>query len=127
MAGAPRASTRRCFWPKRPAAAVNGSRFYENSFKVDELGTAATLLAWSDLWYQHGWDGTAPLDSTARLRDMSAVAALALTRVFPGVGLRLNEVAAQLLLRECGQLGHKHRRPLFVLNRHTSRERRCQV
>lgn len=35
--------------------------------------------------------------------------------------------AGQLLLWECEQLAHKHRRPLFVLNRHTSRERRCQV
>jgi hypothetical protein len=81
------------------AAAANGHRFYENSFSCDELGTAATLLAWSDLWYEHGWDGTVTSESTARLRDMSAIAVLAQTRVFPGIGQRLNEIAAQLPTR----------------------------
>lgn len=31
------------------------SRFYHRSFAVDALGTAATLLAWCDLWHLHGW------------------------------------------------------------------------
>jgi hypothetical protein len=90
------------------ADATNGSRFYENSFIFDELGTAATLLAWSDLWYEHGWDGSASSACTARLRDLSAIAVIARTRVFPGMGQRLDEVAAQLLLRrpqiECVEL-----------------------
>jgi hypothetical protein len=89
------------------ADAADGRRFYENSFKFDELGTAATIMDWSDFWFEHGWDGTAPPESTARLRDMSAIATLALTRVFPGMGRRLDDVAAQLLLRrpqiECVQ------------------------
>ena len=32
-------------------------RFYHDTFSVDELGTAATLLRWRDRWALHGWDG----------------------------------------------------------------------
>ena len=39
----------------------SGSRFYHRTFQLDELGTAATLLRWRDLWYLHGWNGSASL------------------------------------------------------------------
>jgi hypothetical protein len=80
-------------------AACNGSRFYERSFGVDEFGTAATILAWRDLWYEHGWDGAAAADSTARLRDMAAIDVLARKRVSPGIGQRLDEICAVLAHR----------------------------
>jgi hypothetical protein len=89
-------------------AACNGSRFYEKSFGVDEFGTTATILAWRDLWYEHGWDGTAAADATARLRDMAAIDNLASTRVFPGIGQRLNDITAMLA----------HRRPQIQLIEH---------
>jgi hypothetical protein len=97
------------------ATAHNGARFYEKSFKVDELGTAATILAWRDLWYEHGWDGLAPPESTARLRDMSALDALALSRVFPCIGQRLNEIAALLPLRRPQIESIEHLEPLAEL------------
>jgi hypothetical protein len=93
-------------------AACNGARFYEKSFEVDELGTSATILAWRDLWYEHGWDGSVPPASTVRLRDMSAIDALALTRVFPGIGQRLNEIAALLPLRRPQIKSIEHLEPL---------------
>jgi len=76
-----------------------GSRFYEKSFEADELGTSATILKWCDLWYEHGWDGSAAPGASARLRDMSAIDELARTRVSPGTGRRLNEIAAMLAHR----------------------------
>jgi hypothetical protein len=79
--------------------ACNGSRFYERSFAADEFGTAATVLGWRDLWYEHGWNGTGAADSTARLRDMAAIDVLARTRVFPGIGQRLDEICAMLAHR----------------------------
>jgi hypothetical protein len=82
------------------SAARSGSRFYEKSFDVDELGTAAAILAWRDLWYEHGWAGAAPLEAAARILDMSAIEALAKPSVFPGVGQRLNAIAAVLALRQ---------------------------
>lgn len=78
--------------------ACDGSRFYEKSFPADEFGTSATILAWRDLWYEHGWDGAA-VDATARLQDMAAIDVLARTRVFPGIGERLNEISAMLAHR----------------------------
>lgn len=82
-------------------AARNGARFYEKSFEADEFGTSNTILGWRDLWYEHGWDGTAAPSASARIQDMAAIDELARTRVFPGVGQRLNDIAAML----------QHRRP----------------
>jgi hypothetical protein len=82
------------------AAARSGSCFYERSFDVDELGTAAAILAWRDLWYEHGWDGSAPLEAAARMLDMSAIDARAKLSVFPGMGNRLNAIAEVLALRQ---------------------------
>ena len=60
-----------------------GSRFYERSFRTDELGTASTLLGWRDHWYEHGWAGRMPADASARLGDMAAVESLATATVAP--------------------------------------------
>ena len=73
------------------------ARFYHRSFAADELGTAATLLAWRDLWRLHGWSAaTAPALAAApsrRLRDMAAVEAEAAGRLAPGIGERLAQAA----------------------------------
>jgi hypothetical protein len=81
------------------AAARDGSRFYEASFAVDELGTAATLLGWRELWHLHGWNGTVAAEASPRLRDMAAVELLAATKVAPGVGQRLRDVESMLGVR----------------------------
>lgn len=67
-------------------------RFYHRSFHTDDLGTAATLLAWRDHWHVHGWDGTAPLDAPARVRDLADVEKRAAGAVAPNVGQRLQAV-----------------------------------
>src|ERR1700722_1830391 len=80
-------------------AARTGNLFYEKSFQVDEFGTAAAVLDWRDLWYEHGWDGSAPAGSTFRLSDMAAVEVFARSQVFPGIGERLIEITAILPFR----------------------------
>jgi hypothetical protein len=77
-------------------ASRNGSRFYEASFIADELGTAATLLSWRDLWYEHGWTGNAPTNGCIRLTDMVEVERLAQSKVAPGLGQRLADIEAKL-------------------------------
>lgn len=62
-------------------AACKGTRSYEKSFQVDEFGTAAAILAWRDVWHEHGWKGSVPADSSTRLQDMSAADALAQSQV----------------------------------------------
>lgn len=73
------------------------ARFYHRSFAVDELGTAASLLAWRDLWHLHGWeDGSQAALAAApsrRLRDMAAVEAEVTGKLAPGLGERLWQVA----------------------------------
>ena len=86
------------------------ARFYHRSFAADELGTAATLLAWRDLWHLHGWSAaTAPALAAApsrRLRDMVAVEAKAAGQLAPGIGERLVQVALamQALAPRIGRL-----------------------
>ena len=72
------------------AARLTAERFYAETFRVDELGTAATLLGWRDLWYLHGWDGSGPPAKSGRVRDLYEVEKLATTAVAPSVGQRLN-------------------------------------
>ncbi len=79
---------------------ATGHRFYEDSFKLDSLGTASTLLAWRDLWYEHGWRGVAPAGGCRRISDMVAVEAFAREAVFPGTGQRLQDVAMVLRHRK---------------------------
>lgn len=78
------------------AQACHDGRFYARSFLADELGTAATLLAWRDQWYEHGWDGRLTGRVGDRLRAMAEVEELARDQVAPGVGERLAEVLATL-------------------------------
>jgi hypothetical protein len=82
-------------------AATTRPRFYARSFEADELGSAATLLGWRDLWFEHGWAGALPANAGNRLADMVAVEALASSAVAPGLGQRLADVANAL----------QHRRP----------------
>lgn len=85
-------------------------RFYHRSFAVDELGTAATLLAWRDLWHLHGWgDATPPALAAApsrRLRDMAAVETEAAGQLALGIGERLAQVvlAMQTMTPRIGRL-----------------------
>lgn len=51
----------------------NGERFYSKSFKVDEMASAATLLAWRDWAILHGWRHNSHSDSLGRFRDLAMV------------------------------------------------------
>lgn len=70
--------------------------FYEQSFDVDELGTARTLLAWRDEWYLHGWTGTFAEGSASRLMQLADLETLAVSQVGLGEGQRLRRVARAL-------------------------------
>lgn len=61
----------------------HAKRFYHQSLKADELGTAATLLGWRDQWYLCGWNGVVGLARTHRLNDMMEVEYLAKSKVAP--------------------------------------------
>ncbi|MGS0754810.1 PD-(D/E)XK nuclease family protein [Roseateles sp. GG27B] len=78
------------------AASINGMRFFERSFELDGLGTAALLLDWRDCWHLHGWAGDCPPGGPPRLQDMAGVERLARHRVAHGTGQRLADVAAAL-------------------------------
>lgn len=78
----------------------NEQRFYHQSFTIDGLGTAATLLAWRDQWHLHGWtlkNATALAGSVSRrLRDMSELEQQAPGKLPIGVGERLALIEAAL-------------------------------
>ncbi|MBP9735503.1 MAG: PD-(D/E)XK nuclease family protein [Rhodoferax sp.] len=79
------------------------TRFYHQSFLVDELGTAATLLAWRDQWHLHGWcwHGTDLTSATSRrLRDMSALEGLTQIALEPGIGERLHQIHVAMQVRK---------------------------
>jgi hypothetical protein len=78
----------------------NPSRFYHRSFANDELGTAATLLAWRDQWHLQGWNKSLDAAASARLRDMQAVELVALKSLPPSIGERLQAVADILQKRK---------------------------
>lgn len=78
-------------------------RFYHQSFLVDELGTAATLLAWRDQWHLHGWGGNGTglnLAASRRLRDMSELENLTHMALEPGIGERLHNIQLAMRLRQ---------------------------
>ncbi|MCC5452886.1 PD-(D/E)XK nuclease family protein [Rheinheimera sp. UJ51] len=54
-------------------AADNGERFYSNSFQVDEMASAATLLAWRDWSILHGWKHDERSNNFGRFHDFDAV------------------------------------------------------
>ena len=75
------------------AATDDLARFYHQSFVIDPMGVAATLLEWRDQWYLHGWQGHFDEGAvSARLADMAAVEALAAGDVPPSVGERVLRV-----------------------------------
>jgi len=67
----------------------NPARFYHRTFETDELGTAATLLGWRDLWRLNGWSGDLVSATGLRLRDLGDVEKLAVETVDSGIGERL--------------------------------------
>lgn len=72
-------------------------RFFESSLAQDEFGTARTLLQWRDTWYEAGWHGSGfGDDASARLRDMATVESSVASGIPPGVGERVQRVAAAL-------------------------------
>ena len=81
---------------------LTDSRFYARSFQTDELGTAALLLDWRDMWRLHGWEGHIPETASKRLRDMADVELEAKARVSPGIGERLTLVRTALESRQTG-------------------------
>lgn len=76
------------------------SRFYHHSFANDELGTAATLLAWRDQWQLHGWSGSLEAAKSGRLRDIQLVEQLACKVLAPSMGERLFAIAEMLQKRK---------------------------
>jgi hypothetical protein len=76
----------------------NEDRFFHRTLQVDELGTAALLLEWRDLWYLHGWNG-AITDSCGRLKDLADVEAMARGKVAPSEGERLKLITAAMKSR----------------------------
>ena len=70
----------------------NEDRFYHRTFETDELGTAATLLGWRDLWHLNGWSKDISKGAGRRLQDMADVEKLAVGTVGPGIGERLSKV-----------------------------------
>jgi hypothetical protein len=74
-------------------------RFYHRSFATDELGTAATLLGWRDLWHLHGWVGELDQAASTRLRDIGEVEQLAVETVSPSLGERLALVLKTMQIR----------------------------
>lgn len=77
-------------------AADTPKRFFHRSLLVDEMGTAAALLAWRDEWFLAGWDGKSRDGWPDRLSDMAAVEAAAAGRIALGEGERLALVVEQL-------------------------------
>jgi hypothetical protein len=75
------------------------SRFYHASFATDELGTAATLLAWRDAWFLHGWAGVMPATAGKRLRDLADVEHIARGKLAPSLGERLERVLVAMQRR----------------------------
>ena len=67
----------------------HSARFYHRSLEADELGTAATLLAWRDQWHLFGWDAEVKSTATGRLSDMADVEYIACEKVASSVGERL--------------------------------------
>ena len=74
-------------------ATSDGDRFYRASFDVDRLGVARQLLRWRDAWHLAGWNGRFDTDAPRRMRDMSAVEAIAARQLSPSIGERLAVVA----------------------------------
>jgi len=75
------------------------SRFYHQTFAIDPLGTAATLLNWRDTWYLHGWDGLSP-PSGSRIADLATVDGYARNTVAPSLGERLAKIARAIAQRK---------------------------
>jgi len=106
------------------------ARFYHRSLATDELGTAATLLAWRDAWHLHGWCGGLETASSPRLRDMQAVEAVISEKLAPSIGERLQVVADTLTRRRpaisevelCDPLARFPQRWQVVLNALPNRE-----
>ncbi len=88
---------------ERLKAIDSPERFYHQSFQVDDLGTAATLLAWRDQWHLHGWglNGTGLKTAVSRrLRDMSDLEALTQFALEPNIGERLYKVHLAMRVRK---------------------------
>lgn len=65
------------------------THFYHRSLEADELGTAATLLNWRDLWHLHGWSSEIESTTAGRLSDMADVERVARDKVAQSEGERL--------------------------------------
>lgn len=82
--------------------ADDGARFYSQSFRVDALAVAQTLLHWRDEWIAAGWDGTASVSDSPRLRDLADCEVLARDALGSGFGDRLRAVIEALGRRDSG-------------------------
>ena len=73
-------------------ASDNSSRFYSQSFAVDQFNVAKTLLNWRDTCYEADWSGRFSNSVSARLQDLAAVEVLAIDKVSLGYGQRLQQI-----------------------------------
>ncbi|MCX9157817.1 PD-(D/E)XK nuclease family protein [Niveibacterium sp. 24ML] len=76
--------------------ADDGQRFYSESFRVDPLGVANTLVHWRDDLIEAGWSGDVAPGDGQRLADLSAVEDCAAGAVPAGIGERLAAVERAL-------------------------------
>ncbi|MEH6585223.1 MAG: PD-(D/E)XK nuclease family protein [Halioglobus sp.] len=66
--------------------------FYHASYEADPFSVARTLLQWRDQWYEAGWTGTFEAGVPAKLADMAAIEALAVDKVEPDTGQRIQRI-----------------------------------
>lgn len=91
------------------------ARFYRESFEVDPVGVARTLLDWRRDWYLRGWDGMFPSDAPPRLADLAAVEKRAAGRVPGSFGERIRRILALLVERRTQIRGVEALDPLVDL------------
>lgn len=71
---------------------ANPDQFFYESFLVDPLGVAKTLLQWRDTWYLAGWGGGALGEKGDRLASLAEIESLAAASVPLGEGQRVAAV-----------------------------------
>lgn len=82
----------------RLAAANDGTRFFSDSFVVDRIGVARTLLRWRDELVAGGWTAASRVGVVPRLSDLALVESQ-VTPLAPASADRLQGVLATLALR----------------------------
>ena len=66
------------------ASVDNDKRFFNKSYHIDKINTAATLLNWRDAWIAAGWNGKCGAGAPLRLKDMADIELKIKTDLSPG-------------------------------------------